>query len=251
MNVLLVEDEPLALAALLDATTSFSRDVRIAGQAGSVREALAWLDTHGDPDLVIADVRLSDGTSLDLFEARPVACPVIFATAYDVHVLDALEHNGIAYVLKPIERDRLHAALRKYQALGAHFAERPRAATLASLRAGPAGYRRRVVGKRGLDFVSIPVEEAAWFVSEHKLTFLVDRAAHRWLVDRPLGDLAFELDPARFFRATRQVLVQIDSVRSFRPAGRGRLSLVLEPPAAAEVIVSQEQANVFRAWVGG
>jgi two-component system LytT family response regulator len=183
-----------------------------------------------------------------LFEEAEVRCPVVFTTAYDAYVIEAFERNAIDYVLKPVQRERLAQALNKYVRLGEHYTGR----LLASGAAAPgAGGIERVVARKGAAFVAVPVPRIAWFTTEHKLTILVDRGGGRLMVDTPLHELEERLDRRRFFRLNRQYLAQIDAIERFRSAGKGRVSVTLQPAAPDEVIVSQECAAAFRAWIGG
>jgi DNA-binding LytR/AlgR family response regulator len=88
-------------------------------------------------------------------------------------------------------------------------------------------------------------------VSVDKEAVAVDDAGERLTLETPLAELEAELDPAQFFRASRQLLVSVRAVRRFTAVGKGRLKLELLPPLAGEVIVSQERAAAFRVWLGG
>ena len=113
----------------------------------------------------------------------------------------------------------------------------------------PRRPRQRLVVRRGGEFVAIAVTEAAYFISDDKLTFLVARDGQRFLVDAPLATLESELDPRDFFRVNRQLLASASSVASFRPIGKGKLLVELSPKPRAEVLVSQERASAFRRWL--
>jgi DNA-binding LytR/AlgR family response regulator len=223
--------------------------VEVLGVCDSVRSSVEWLQSQPHPDLILADIQLTDGTSFQIFEKVPSRCPVVFVTAYDAYVLDAFAANGIDYLLKPVRTEHLAAALGKYLTLQSHFqgeagSEAPAAPEAPRL-------RQRLVVRRGLDELSVPVEQAAWLTSEHKLSFLVDRQGNRFLVDSTLAELEACLDPARFFRLNRRFIAHIDGIARFRSAGRGRLAVRLVPDAEEEVLVSQERAQAFRAWVAG
>ena len=101
-------------------------------------------------------------------------------------------------------------------------------------------------GWSGAAFVAIDIDKVAWFTTEHKLTAVVDTDGKRLLMDEPLGELEARLG-ATAFRLNRQILARKAAVRSFRPAGRGRLLVTLVPAADDEVLVSQESAAAFRA----
>jgi DNA-binding LytR/AlgR family response regulator len=244
MRILIVEDERPAVAKLRAALVATELEVEVVGVAESVRSAVTWLGQNVHPDLILADIQLTDGTSFQIFERAPVSCPVVYVTAYDAYVLEAFASNGIDYLLKPVRAENLAASLGKYRALEAHFQREPESS-------GPRPHRQRLVVRRGMDELSIPVEQAAWLTSEHKLSFLVDRQGRRFLVDAPLAELEATLDPAVFFRLNRRYIAHIDGIARFRSAGRGRLAVKLVPDAESEVLVSQERAPAFRSWIAG
>jgi two-component SAPR family response regulator len=68
---------------------------------------------NAEPDLILADIQLSDGVSFDIFERYQFKCPVIFTTAYDEYAIKAFKVNGIDYLLKPVDTDELKQAIDK------------------------------------------------------------------------------------------------------------------------------------------
>jgi DNA-binding LytR/AlgR family response regulator len=244
LRILILEDEPLAAAQLQRALVRWDADTTVLDVIGSVKRAIDRLREGPEPDLVLADIRLSDGASLRVFDEVRVACPVIFTTAYDAYVVQALERNAIDYLLKPIEDARLALALGKYLRLREHFGGK--LAALAREMAG--GDPSRVIARSGASYVAVPMDRVAWFTTEHKLTLLVDTDGKRLMVDESLGDLEARLG-AKVFRLNRQYLARAEAVAAFRPAGRGKLSVDLVPPAEDEVLVSQEVAGAFRGWM--
>ncbi len=247
MRVLILEDELPAREQLDRAIRAWDPGVEVVGALGSVREAIAFLRTSPAPDLIVSDIQLSDGVALSIFEQVPEVAPVVFCTAYDGYLQDAMRLAGIDYLLKPLEVPRLHAALDKYLRLRTHFAGRlgDLADHVRRARTRPT----RLLAHRGDDLVPLPVDQVAWFVSEDKVTVAVDRAGARHLLAESLATLETLVGTAEFFRANRQYLVRGSAVARLRPAAKGRLALVLSPPAPGDVTVSQEQAAAFRAWL--
>lgn len=257
LSLFIAEDEPPALARLVEALGRVAPRAEVAGAVGSVQAARHWLATHPAPDLMLLDIQLADGLSLALFDpAAGVAAPgapVVFTTAHDAFVLEAFRCNAIDYLLKPVRDAELAAALQRYEGLRRHFTGNLDG-LLQALHLGQGaargGWRQRLVLRRGAAFASLRCEDIAWCVSIDKLAFVLTRGGERLLADETLGELEAALDPARFFRANRQLLVHIDAVKSFRPHGKGQLKLELAPAAEAPVIVSQERARAFRDWIG-
>jgi len=253
MRILILEDEAPAAAQLASAIHAWNEGAQVAGVAESVREAVRLLREGPEPDLVFADIRLADGLSFRVFEEAPVRCPVVFATAYDQHVIEAMNQNAIDYLLKPIQQARVAQALDKYVRLREHFRGRVLGLAEALASPGAPGPARpeRVLARRGAAFVAVPFDRVAWFTTEHKLTLLVDRSGARLVVDEPLGELEARLDRRVFFRLNRQILTHAGAVLRFRSGGKGKLLVTLDPPADDEVVVSQENAAAFRAWIAG
>jgi DNA-binding LytR/AlgR family response regulator len=210
----------------------------------SVAAAIAYLAGHPPPDLIIADIQLADGLSLEIFDHAQPGCPVIFATAYDEYVIEALQRDGIAYLVKPLREPDVVGALAKYDRLESHFTERVRG--LARRLAAP----RRLVARRRDGFVVLALAEVAYFAVDDKLVDVITRDARRFAVDQTLAELEAELS-AEFFRVNRQYLVHAAAVAGFRPHTKGKLLVELSPPAAGEVVVSQDNAARFRAWLAG
>lgn len=249
MKIALIEDERPARERLRQMIRSFDPAIEVVAELPSVREAKAWLTAHSEPDLIIVDIQLSDGLSFDIFEAVPIRCPLIFATAYDEYILRALQHNGIDYLLKPIKPEALQQALRKYRQLQQHFTgDLP--SLMRELHSEQSSvYRRRITVQKGSAFHSIRTEDIAFCFTEHKLVFLVTSEGEKYLVDRPLYELEAALNPRYFFRLNRKYLARIDAIRRFQPCGRGKLKVELEPEVEEEVVVSQERAGDFRVWL--
>jgi DNA-binding LytR/AlgR family response regulator len=248
MNLFLVEDEAPARERLIETIARVEPGACIVGLAASVREASAWLASHPAPDLLLLDVQLSDGLSFELFSQHAVACPAIFATAYDEFVLDAFKANAIDYVLKPVSDAALARAFASYRRLRAHFGADV-AKVAARLTAPAVRPRERLLARQGDEFVSVRVDQIGYFVSLDKSTYAIDREGRRHLVDATLAELGEQLDPQRFFRVSRQVIVGASAVLGFRPSGKGRLRLQLAPAATQAVTVTQERAAAFRQWL--
>ncbi len=242
MNVLLLEDERPAREQLVAAVAAWDPEVEIVAMLDSVASACRWLRTEPVPDLILADVRLTDGDSMEVFERMRPTCPIIFVTAYDRYTLDALQAGGIDYVLKPIDRRRVAAALDKVVSLRRHFQSTEMGG------AQPRHRQRLLVRHRG---AVLPVElaDVVDFSTEDRLVMATCRDGKRFIVDRTLAELSRELDPARFFRINRSRIVAVEMVRGLTAAGKGRLRLELAEPTGEEALVSAEHVAAFRRWL--
>ncbi len=249
MRIVIVEDEPPAREKLAAAIRASARDAEIVAELTGVEETLTWLETHPAPDLLFLDIQLSDGRSFEILERSAVDIPVIFATAFDEYLLQAFGSNGIDYLLKPVRKERVEAAIDKYRRLRGHF-EGNRAGLLEAIARAPS-VRDRLLVRTGIDFVSVKTADVAYIYTADKLVFLVTKSGARHMLDRPIADVEAELDRRRFIRANRGFLIHIDAVVRCRPYGKGKLLLELRPKPEVEVVVSQERAAAVREWLGG
>ena len=117
MQVLIVEDEPLAVKKLVRLLEEVAFDVKVVGTAGGIGTAVEWLEANPAPDLIFMDIELSDGQSFEIFQRTRVKSPVIFVTSYDEFALQAFKVNSVDYLLKPVDQDDLARAFSKLRQL--------------------------------------------------------------------------------------------------------------------------------------
>ena len=111
---IIIEDERLAYEEIRRMMQRLRPDYMLTGWATGVEQAVLQL-ASGDIDLMIVDIRLSDGLSFEIFERTAADIPVIFTTAYDEYALRAFKVNSIDYLLKPVEEQALETALCKFE----------------------------------------------------------------------------------------------------------------------------------------
>ncbi|ELR72807.1 Two-component system response regulator [Fulvivirga imtechensis AK7] len=248
MRVLIIEDEPTAAQKLTDMLLKTDSEITVLDTIQSVEEAVHWLRTNTTPDLAFVDVQLADDVSFEIFNHVEVQFPIIFTTAYDQYILEALEHNSIDYLLKPLQEDRLQKALEKVRKLESHFVQYKFNKLFEESMGKNKSSKKRLLVKRGIDYVSVSIKNIAYFFTEHKLVFLMSKSSEKYIIDKTLTELEEELDPEYFFRANRKYLVHIDAIEKFK-SDSGKVLLQLHPPTREEVCVSKENAPNFRYWI--
>lgn len=121
MNVLIIEDERKAAQELKGLVLALRPHWEVVGVLPSAAETIHWLKTNKAPDLIFSDIQLTDAVCFHIFKTVTVKCPVIFCTAYDEYAIQAFESNGIDYLLKPIDKNRLEQSLDKLDTLRSVF----------------------------------------------------------------------------------------------------------------------------------
>ncbi|WP_221391436.1 LytTR family DNA-binding domain-containing protein [Dyadobacter sp. NIV53] len=261
MKVFIIEDEDLAVRKLARLLHEIDPSISIAGTAPSVRASIAWLETNSAgkplaPDLILMDIELADGQSFEIFEKTAVTAPVIFTTSYDEFALRAFKVNSIDYLLKPVKRHELEASLEKHSRLNNSSAEKIPAMAIDALvqqlrqRIAPTEYRRRFLVRHLSQWVPVETGEIAYFNSEAGVTLFYTWSKQKFTLDYTLDELDTMLDPAQFFRANRQYIVNIRSVQQIHPYFNNKLKLALKPETEDEVLISRERATDFKKWMG-
>lgn len=115
MKVLIVEDETAAYESLVEILKEIDPQIQVLANTESVGQTVKWLKNNPDPDLILMDIHLSDGSSFLIFECVEVEVPIIFTTAYDQYAIDAFKQNSIDYLLKPIKPEDLKRAIDKFK----------------------------------------------------------------------------------------------------------------------------------------
>ncbi|GAB4025119.1 LytR/AlgR family response regulator transcription factor [Spirosoma koreense] len=262
MTILLIEDEPLIARQLHKLVNQLEPTAVIDGPLTSVQAICDYFDSHRldtkpYPDLIISDIQLSDGISFEAFRHVNLSTPVIFTTAYDEYAIRAFKLNSLDYLLKPIDRDELKLALAKFHRWAvpglADFGDQFRnfLAHMAAPATAPA-FKRRFSGHHLRQIVTVPQEGIAYFL-RNELIYLYTTDGKKLITDyRTLDELEELVDPACFFRANRQSLIQLDAVAGYRPYETTKLSVSLKSPNdALELIVSKEKASAFKHWLEG
>jgi two-component system LytT family response regulator len=236
MKVLIVDDERLARNELRRLLAAHA-DIEVAGEAVDVEDAVQKV-AELKPALLFLDVQMpgADGFSL-LERLEPPLPAVIFTTAYDEFAVKAFEFNALDYLLKPVDPNRLIAALERL---------RQRESVLPGTAAGPA-LRLALEDK-----VFVREGDRCWFVAVKNTRLLESEGNYTRLhfddqkpqLFRSLTAMEERLDPRSFFRANRKQVINLTWVEGIEPWFSGGLLVKLK--GGLKVELSRRQAQDFR-----
>jgi two-component system, LytTR family, response regulator len=226
LRALIVDDEPVArrrLRALLESEAT----VEIIGEC---EDGTAAIDDirRSRPDVVFLDVQMPGLDGFDVVDAlEPAEQPaIVFVTAYDRYAVRAFDVHAVDYLLKPFERARLRKTLARLETLNdARDAARRVHAAVESVRAQQP--LRRVLVKSAGKVYAVRLEDVDSIQSAgHYLEMHAGSATH--LVRGSIGWIETRLDPARFTRIHRSVIVNVDRIRELQPAFHGEFVVILQ-----------------------
>jgi DNA-binding LytR/AlgR family response regulator len=252
MNVLIAEDEALAAERLHGLLLECDPMACVVDQVDSVVDIVAFFKSGRSADLILLDIQLADGKCFEVFDKVNIEVPIIFTTAYDQYALQAFRFHSIDYILKPVQRADLEAALVKLRKMSnprtLNYEEIALVRTMIS--GVKRGYKERFIIKSGNKFLYKHVTDVALFFADGKATYLLIKKDHRqFLIDHTLEELDQSLDPKHFFRISRKHIISIDVIAEVRGLISTRLEIKLNQPFDQPLYVSRERAQDFKKWL--
>ncbi|MEE4145632.1 MAG: LytTR family DNA-binding domain-containing protein [Halieaceae bacterium] len=245
MKILVVDDESLARERLLRLLQKLQPAAHC-WQAADGEQALALIGEH-NPDLLLLDVRMPGMSGIELAErldlqAQPPA--VIFCTAYDQYALDALQHQAVAYLLKPVREAELARALAV-----AGRVNRVQLASLAGLDSVPGnatpartGQRAHLASQSHRGLETIPVADIRCLLAEQKYVTACSPSA-QLLIPDTLKELEREFGD-RFLRVHRNALVARAHIVRLQRDEEGTWCVVLDGVEHRPVVSRRHLAQV-------
>ncbi|MFC0876400.1 LytR/AlgR family response regulator transcription factor [Saccharicrinis sp. FJH2] len=261
IRLIIIEDEAHNSRMLRGMTEKLRPLWNIEAVLESVEDSVLWLQQHSTPDLILMDIQLSDGICFSIFKQIDVEMDsrIIFTTAYDEYAIRAFKVNSIDYLLKPINVEDLEQAFLKFEKLkalegsGSYTLQKDKeyiSHLFNSIVTGKRENRTRFLISGIHGYQKLETKDTAYIYSDNKLTFAVDFEGKEYILDYNLEQLESELDPERFFRANRKIIVNIDSVCKLNNDLGGKLIVETKPPTGFVITVSRLKAGEFKIWMG-
>lgn len=267
-NVLIVEDEPLAVEHLIRQLGEVDPDIRPVATLQSIEDTIEWfqqLESKPEnrrieqyPDVIFMDIHLADGPAFSIFDQIQPDAPIIFTTAYDQYALQAFKVNSIDYLLKPIKQADLKRALEKLQRLSP---ESPKPANgcpslngdgmprlMEMIQSYYPHYKSHILVPLGAKLIPLAVEEIACCYLQNKVCVIVTSDGQKYSIDKSLDELMASMNPQRFFRANRQYIVSREAIKEINVGMFGKYLLILKVPAPDPVAISKAKVSEFKEW---
>lgn len=250
MDVVIIEDEILAAERIQLLIKNYDPLINIVAVLESIEESVQWLQTHTPPDLLVADIHLSDGHCFEIFKKVNFQKPVIFTTAFDNYALDAFQLFSIDYILKPVTAEALAASFNKYKSLAGTLVNTNYPLLSEQLKENFSNrYKDRFLAKVGQRSFFLQADEVAYFYAENKVVYLIDLEGNQFIINFTLEKLEPLLDPHDFFRINRKMIVHCKAIDQIKPYFNNRLKLFLKGIKPNEdMVISRERVSDFKAW---
>jgi two-component system LytT family response regulator len=251
LNVVLVDDEELA-RALLREYLGASQDIEILAECANGFEAVKAI-SEKKPDLVFLDVQMPKLDGFEVLELIGQEVAVIFVTAYDQYAMRAFDEHAVDYLMKPFSLERFQKALeRARQRLREKgSAQEPAAksapADLARAARPPQEFLQRIVVKDGARVHIIPVEKLDYAEAQDDYVSLHSQGKS-YLKEQTISSLEAALDPQRFVRIHRSVIVNLERIAKIEPYAKDSRVAVLSD--GSQLPVSRTGYDRLRSLLG-
>ena len=215
IRVAIVDDEELARRVLRELLGQRG-DVQIVAECSNGFEAVKAVAEH-KPDLLFLDVQMPKLTGFDVLELIEHRPAVIFVTAYDQYAMRAFEVHAVDYLLKPVGRERLEAALARV--LSQLPNKLPTAHELATAARPPQQFLDRLVVRDGTRVTLIPTAKLDYVEAQDDYVALASQGK-KHLKQQTIASVEAGLDPSRFVRIHRSFIVNFERVTRIEPYGK-------------------------------
>jgi two-component system LytT family response regulator len=254
MNVILIEDEAIALRKLKKIILEISPETIFVAELESVYDAKNWFQRNVNQqiDLIFSDIQLSDGLSFEIFEALNTQLPIIFTTAYDEYALRAFKLNGIDYLLKPVQKEELQQALSKFEKTRTSYSNQQllQLQQLIQQLKMPVKAMPTFISYVKDQLIPFSAESVVFFYTSNQVVTAVTEH-HEFVMNETLEEIENRLPDDTFFRANRQFIIQKKFVVNAELYFNNRLVVHLKQKTPEKIIISREKATLFKEWLIG
>lgn len=249
MNVVIIEDEFVAAENLKFNLNSIDNSIKIDTEIDTVSDAVDYFKSSPDIDLAFFDIHLADGISFEIFERTDVNIPVIFVTAYDEYALKAFKINSIDYLLKPIDADELKKALEKFKSTQSSVDKQQILDVFKQLSTDKTTYKQSYLVQKRDTLIPLKTADIAYFTIEQSIIKAYTFSKSAYVIEEKLEDIEKELDPAQFFRANRQFILNREAIQNLKIYFNGKLIVNTNPGHPDQIVVSKAKARLLKDWM--
>ena len=245
MTALIIEDELPSARKLERLLNGF--DIQVLGNLTSIKESISWFRNNKQPDILFLDIQLADGLCFEILETIDISSKIIFTTAFPKYSIKAFDFDGISYLLKPINEEKLKLAIEKAKQL--HQKDKSYEQLKKALQDFETEvYKTSFTVKVGNKIKIIAADEVELFYSFENATFLKSNDGN-YIINQSLTSLESDLNPKFFYRVNRTFIVHINSIKDIVAYTNSRLKLILNSYNESEIIVSRERVRDFKNWI--
>lgn len=249
MRVVIIEGDDVMASRLVQWIDERKEMIEVQHVLHSVADAIQYMISNQQPDLIFLDTHLSSGKNFELFDVLNIKSKLIFTTTPEHFTAKVFKHINVDYLLKPIDKNELNELLDK--CLLQHTPQTPTEYTgFVHESRAKTPYRSRFLVRNGMRMLSVETDKVAFAFTRERAQFIKTFDGEEYQIDINLNELEKQLSPVYFFRVNRQFIIHYPSIKHVFNWFDGKLKLELHPPTHEDVMISRLRASAFKQWLG-
>ncbi|MFO8128978.1 MAG: LytTR family DNA-binding domain-containing protein [Bacteroidales bacterium] len=247
LRTVVVDDEVMARETIIDMLNLFCGDVEVIGEASGVNTGYEIINHH-NPDLVLLDIKMGDGTGFDLLNKfETINFHVIFITAFEEYAIQAFKFSALDYLLKPIDPEELTAAIQKAKTLiGQNNLELRINTLFDNLRNINQDKRKKLVLKTTGNVHVVDLANVIRCQSDKNYTHFFTNDGEHIVVSKTLKEFDELLSEFDFFRVHQSHLINLDYIKRYDKSDGGFLVMKDDTRVPVSFRKKDELMKVFK-----
>ena len=226
INVILIDDEPLALMLLQEYIETIP-NIKIITTCADGFEGVKAITTH-NPDLIFLDIQMPKLNGFEMLELLDTTPNVIFTTAFDEYAIKAFEANAIDYLLKPFSKERFDLAIEKWKSKNATApSSEKNIQTLLENTSKQPDEKNRIVVKNGSDIRIVPMADVMYIEAYDDYVKIFTKDTY-FLKKKTMNYYEQVLDSSHFFRTHRSFIINLQELTKIEPLEKNTYVVLLK-----------------------
>jgi two-component system LytT family response regulator len=214
MTAVIADDEELARRVLREYLAA-ERDIEVVAECANGFEAVKAVTEH-QPEVLFLDIQMPKLDGFEVLELIDPGVAVVFVTAFDQYAMRAFEAAAVDYLLKPFSVERFRESLARVRRRASEARPSSQSSELRNAARRPGEYLQRIVVRDGAKVHVIAAGKLDFAEAQDDYVAL-HSDGKAWLKQQTIASLEAALDPARFLRAHRSYLVNIEKISRVEP----------------------------------
>jgi two-component system LytT family response regulator len=224
LRTLIIDDEAHIRESLAEMLKMDCPGTRLVAQADGVRTGIDAIHQH-QPDLVLLDIRMKDGTGFDLLQQFDnIDFRIIFITAYDEYAIKAIKFSALDYILKPVDPEDLKNAVDKAEEINQKELNAKLDNLSDNLKTSDQD-KKKIILKTMDNIYLVGVKDIIHIEGEGRYSTLCLDSGEKVMVSVNLKYYQEMLEEYGFFRAHKSHLINLDHIYRFEKADGGYVVL--------------------------
>jgi len=251
MNIIIIEDEEAGANLLTTTLSQVDKDIEVLGVCEDEKQTLALLESKPQVDAIFSDIQLTDNLSFSVLKKIDPTIPVVFVTAYNEYALEAFQHHGIDYVLKPFSREDIQKAVDKLKTYksGQTASNVHQVKQLIAYFEANQNYKNTFLVGFQDRLIPLKTKEIVCFYTAESDVYGLYNSGKSYRIYDSLEQIQHQLKPELFYRANRQFIINKTFILDIRHYFNGRLKVKLKKKTPEDIIISKAKASDFKNWL--